>query len=109
MTATKIHPDDLIGQNVSVSTYPGVAFWVKGYVQRWDAAMCYVTDEFGDDFEWETGEGEWVDDRDSDDVIAVMVGDDREHQVATQDCTIIDEDDYCGGCGQTAGPKCFGY
>jgi hypothetical protein len=34
-------------------------------------------------------------------VRAVMVGDDAEHIVDTDDLTEIGDDDYCAGCGQT--------
>lgn len=32
--------------------------------------------------------------------IYVMVGDDRKHHVDLHDVTPLDDDDYCGGCGQ---------
>ena len=33
-------------------------------------------------------------------VVAVMVGDDREHEIDIDDLVKIDEDDFCFGCGQ---------
>ena len=33
-------------------------------------------------------------------LVCVMVGDDSEHIVDPDDCTPIDDDDYCGSCGQ---------
>ena len=50
----------------------GVAFWIDRYCA--DHAEC---------------------------VLAVMVGDDHRHHVDLDDLTEIDDDDYCGGCGQT--------
>jgi hypothetical protein len=51
-----------------------------------------------EEYEEETGEGEWIDDPDHRQVRAVMVGDDREHIVDIEDLTVIT--DYCRGCGQ---------
>ena len=34
-------------------------------------------------------------------VRAVMVGDDRVHLVDVDDLTVISDEDYCPGCGQT--------
>lgn len=48
-------------------------------------------------------------DNGEDAVIAVMVGDDREFRLDRDDVTVIDEDGYCAGCGQTGPPFCFGY
>lgn len=42
----------------------------------------------------------WIKDIDDDAVKAVMVGDDREHTVDVEDCTPLDEDEFCGECGQ---------
>ena len=52
----------------------------------------------------------WVEhDNGEDEIIAVMVGDDRRHRIDRDDVTVISEDDYCAGCGQLGPPFCFGY
>lgn len=56
---------------VRVDTYPGVAFY--------RVAEC--EEHFHCD-------------------IMVMVGDDRRHHVDRHDITPLDDDDWCGGCGQ---------
>lgn len=63
-------------------------YTVEGY-----AGVVFYLDE-------NRGEGEWVQDITSDTVIAVMVGDDREHEVSIDDLTEISDDDYCSDCGQ---------
>ena len=42
---------------------------------------------------------EW-EDRDNDIVLACMVGDDKVHHLHSVDFQAIEDDDYCGGCGQ---------
>ena len=32
--------------------------------------------------------------------VVVMVGDDKKHTVDREDCTVIDEDEFCSVCGQ---------
>lgn len=88
----------------TVAGMPGVAFWLHGWAmettqESWVLACddedpdhehdetCYLYDE---------PELVPVPGR----VRAVMVGDDREHIVDTDDLTEIPEDGYCAGCGQ---------
>lgn len=66
----------------SVDGYEGIAFYLRGYVERYDP-------ETGEDI------GE-----DRDYVRAVMVGDDREHVIDVSDLTRLADEDYCGVCGQ---------
>lgn len=73
------------GARYRVATMPGVAFWLKGYVQIPDGFPDYAMPDYVDD---------------ESRVRAVMVGDDREHVVDVEDLTVIGEDDYCSGCGQ---------
>jgi hypothetical protein len=63
-----------------VAGYPGVAFSLAGHPLMPD------------------GDGEWIDNPDR--VLAVMVGDDRAHDIDLTDLTLLDELDYCAGCGQ---------
>lgn len=64
--------------------YRGIAFYLLGYVER------------------ETPETEWTGDRetDTDWVRAVMVGDDREHEIEVSDLRPLAREDFCGECGQ---------
>lgn len=71
-------PTDLRG-HFAVAGYNGIAFFVRGYAQ--------TMDEF-----------DKVDDPQF--VVAVMVGDDREHIVDIDDLTPIDEENFCAECGQ---------
>lgn len=101
----------------TVAGMPGVAFWLHGWVvemteESWDLSCgnpAHVYDYDEDDEQDRTGthgpecylynEPELVPDLTR--VRAVMVGDDREHIVDTDDLTEIPEDGYCSGCGQT--------
>lgn len=37
----------------------------------------------------------------TEEALVYMVGDDREHRVSMDELTIIEEGDFCSGCGQT--------
>lgn len=83
----------------------GVAWWLLGWAteltqESWELD-CTETDpeHEHDDGCYLYNEPEEVADRSR--VIAVMVGDDREHIVGTDELTEIPEDGYCLGCGQT--------
>ena len=84
-----------------VKGWPGVAVYARGYEKRWEPLMVLYTDDEGN--EWgepdECGEGEWVEDTEGM-VEVVMVGDDAVHKVDESDLTVIDDLDYCSGCGQ---------
>lgn len=84
-----------------VATYPGVAFYLQGWEQRWEPRQIFVEDEDGEEVAIDDpdGEGGWVDDE-SGRVRAVMVGDDRVFLVDTSDLTPLEDEDYCSGCGQ---------
>jgi hypothetical protein len=68
----------------AVDGYVGIAFYLLGYVERADA-----------DTDWT---GLLVTDYDR--VRAVMVGDDREHEIEVGDLRLLDDLDYCSQCGQ---------
>ena len=68
----------------AVAEYPGIAFYLRGYVEHDD-----------EDTEWS---GIRAVDRER--VVAVMVGDDREHIVEIEDLSVLADEDYCGVCGQ---------
>lgn len=96
-------PEPDFDARYAVKDQPGVAFWLKGWKQRWEPVMTVFEDEDGNDYEAPAsdGDGEWVPDEPCETVIAVMVGDDREHEVWIGDLTPLDDDDYCSVCGQT--------
>jgi len=66
----------------------GIAFWLKGWVKE-------PVDHFtGDpDFDYHMVDSDHM-------VEAVMVGDDRVHQIDIDELVMIDDDDYCHVCGQ---------
>ena len=83
-----------------VEGWPGIAVWIDGYPKKWEPYLALDEDEDGNEIEVETGEGEWVDDIESGEVLAVMVGDDKRHTVDIEDLILIDDLDYCTECGQ---------
>lgn len=79
MLSTEFTPD----ARFTVDGWRGIAFYFNGWEMEDD-----------EDTEWsgiqiETGR-----------ILAVMVGDDREHSVDPDDCTLLNDDDYCSECGQ---------
>jgi hypothetical protein len=91
-----------------VAGWPAVAFVLLGWSGEWEPTMCLCTDDEG--HEWEEpsddGEGEWIADYST--VVAVMVGDDRRHDVDVSDLELISEDGFCRDCGQV-GCRCNVY
>lgn len=112
----------------AVDGYRGVAFRLIGWAQKWEpetvltewCGWCYEpvdyqqgtgtpfctcedTADYGRSIHesWEeTGDGEWIPDPSGGIVRAVMVGDDRVHEVAISDLIPLADEDYCSGCGQ---------
>lgn len=87
----------------AVASMPGVAFWLHGWdtemtQESWELA-CDGTDDDHDESCWLYNEPEEVPDLSR--VRAVMVGDDYEHVIGTDELTKISDGDYCAGCGQT--------
>jgi hypothetical protein len=66
-----------------VRGYSGIAFCVQG----WETVPDEDTEWSG--FETRTGR-----------VLAVMIGDDRQHCVDVEDLTALPREEYCGSCGQ---------
>ncbi len=93
----KTLPD--VNKRYKVSHYPGVAFYVRGWPQRWEADEYLVTDDGGEEVYVESSDGEWVDDV-GEMVEMVMVGDDRGHLIDLNDISVLDDDEYCSECGQ---------
>lgn len=100
----------------SVAGSHGVAFYLLGWAQEWteerwilacgNEAHIYEPDSDDADETEDThgaacylyDEPQQVDDRTR--VVAVMVGDDRQHTVDVGDLAEIDPDTYCSECGQ---------
>lgn len=87
------------GARVTVAGYSGVAWSIQGPEKVWDPIVAILADDEGNEWEEDTGEGEWVP-GDGSRVVAIMVGDDRPFTFDREDCTRIAEDDYCHECGQ---------
>lgn len=85
-----------------VSYWPGVAVWIKRQHTETIGEDILVCNE--DECPHDLSEMCWIYEEGTvmvpDAYVVVMVGDDREHVVAVEDLTEIDEDAYCGGCGQ---------
>lgn len=86
-----------------VEGFGGVAFYLNGYVQRWRIPDAELTCE--DDgclhegpWCWTDPEPEVTEDRDW--VRAVMVGDDREHEIEVSILLPLAREEFCGQCGQ---------
>lgn len=98
----------------SVSGMEGIAFYLVEYCEneREVAGVCCGhTSADGPDFWLDEAIGEthycdgWCNpeteyELDTSMVVAVMVGDNRKHIVDVDDLTLIDEEDFCYGCGQ---------
>lgn len=82
----------------TVDGYRGIAFYLLGWQAINAPVMCYVEDDEGNEIETESGEYELEPDHDN--VIAVMVGDDRHHVVPRDDLHVLGEDKFCRSCGQ---------
>jgi hypothetical protein len=77
----------------------GIAYWLLGWEAEQRPMICFGEDEDGTEVEIEDwSETELV--RSGDNVVAVMVGDDRRWVIDKDDLTLISEDDYCHECGQ---------
>ncbi len=79
---------------VDDKAFPAEAYTVDGYsgvawrVYGWELESR-MNDEFDDVEEVRTGR-----------VVCVMVGDDRRFTFEPEDLTPLNEEDYCGSCGQ---------
>jgi len=89
-----------------VRGFNGIACQVLGPVKVWEPMMVYLTDEdTGEEFETPDpdGDGEWID-GDGEIMRVVMVGDDRVHNVDSDDITPLKETEdgypFCLECGQ---------
>jgi hypothetical protein len=79
---------------------PRVAYYLKGYPQRFIPYTFTVTAEDGTEYEEEDSDGDWEDDLECGQVLAVMVGDDKRHTIDIDDLIPLDDLAYCHVCGQ---------
>lgn len=94
----------------AVAGWKGIAFRLAGFPRRWEPCTylaecedpyCSCHDDASALHECEDGDGEWVEqDASCGRVLAVMVGDDKQHEVDIADLTPLAEGAYCGCCGQ---------
>jgi hypothetical protein len=101
----KPKPLDLDGR-YAVRGWKGIAFRIDGFPRRFEPYTALAVDEeTGEEYEEETGEGEWVEqDESCGRVVVIMVGDDREHEVDVEDLTPLADGEYCGSCGSIGCP-----
>lgn len=85
-----------------VAGWDGIAFYVHGFPKVWEPYMALCEDpETGQEYEEDTGEGEWTEqDEACGRVLVVMVGDDTKREVDIADLTPLDDLAYCASCGQ---------
>jgi hypothetical protein len=96
----------------TVAGEPRIAYYLLGWATEWTEesyeldcdSETHVFDRVHDDYCYLYNKPEQYDRTDQ--VIAVMVGDDRQHVVNVEDLTEISGDDVCPGCG--AVPSCYG-
>lgn len=82
--------------------FRGVALRYVGPAKKWEPMQYYAEDPDGNEVLVDDvyGEGEWVDDLESNMARVIMVGDDRIHEVDADELTELADDEYCSGCGQ---------
>jgi len=79
----------------SVSGYRGVAWRVYG----WELEEVMEDDWYDEETDTLIVGTEFVEDR-TGKVVCVMVGDDRRFAFDPEDLTPLNDEDYCGSCGQ---------
>lgn len=92
------------GKYITAKGYSGVALYVHGPVLEWVPETMYEYPG-GDETEEpeiveDPTEGEWVPQNDGTALSVTMVGDDMKFVVDLHDCTVLEESEFCGGCGQ---------
>lgn len=91
----------------TVEGYNGIVFYLLGYVERTDECQGHPDDG---EFDGPVGESFYCDGSceepapDHDWVRAVMVGDDRVHEVEASELTPIPDDEHVCSCGQRGCP-----
>lgn len=71
------------GDHVTSDSFPGVALWYIGHPKMSQDFYSYDDDRYS-----------------LEEALVVMVGDDFEHRVHIDSLKRLDEDAFCGGCGQ---------
>jgi hypothetical protein len=88
VTVAEIQTAANAGMRFRVSGYGGIAFYFRSVeIERfWDYDLGVYPEE--------------PEERETGNVILVMVGDDREHSIDPDDVSALGENDYCHECGQ---------
>lgn len=73
------------GDRVTVDGYEGIAFWVVGHPHMEYEPWDFKNQDPDTDFEQ---------------LVVVMIGDDRRHTVGIDDVALIPEDEHVCSCGQ---------
>jgi hypothetical protein len=84
----------------SVAGYEGISFYLRGYATEWTEEEWIYDGEGDPDDEGSYLYNEPEEVESTSMVRAVMVGDDRVHLIDVADLTLLDEEDFCHGCGQ---------
>ena len=80
-----------------IKEYRGIAWFALGWEAKNVPIMCICEDENGKEYEEESGEYEL---EPTNNVVLVMVGDDRKFVFSQDECIKIEEDSFCRECGQ---------
>jgi hypothetical protein len=83
-----------------VKNSPGIAYYLLGWSAEYRPSIIIDLDEDGEEIETEFWDDPELCRTDDDRIVAVMVGDDQRWTIDKSDLTEIDEEDYCGSCGQ---------
>ncbi len=84
-------------RSYKVDGYRGIAFYLTGWAKESKEVEWEILDENGEVEDVQSYTEEVESDRF---VIAIMIGDDREHTVDIDDLELLPDGDYCGSCGQ---------
>jgi hypothetical protein len=84
----------------SAKGFGGIALRVVAYPKVWEPDFSFAMDSFGEEYEYDTGNGEWVENPDSGRVLVCMVGDNRKYELDREDLTPLAREEFCGECGQ---------
>lgn len=84
----------------TVKGYPGIAFRFYSWPMVWDPYLSLVQDDEGNEWEEDCGDGEWVEQENSDRANFVMIGDDRVFTFDLTDVTALEDNAFCHSCGQ---------
>lgn len=99
-TMTNYYLEEFAGQYFSCNAYQGVSFRVVGREITFDSEFVTICDEENCDHVEDYCYEEIISEIFTGKLIIVMVGDDKEYVVDSEDLEQINEEDFCHGCGQ---------